>query len=98
MQINTMKMFRLTYLLLSVTEYMRRKPSPDRMYCSRMALKASCPAVSSTKNRICMNLRHGCCDLPTSICNRVDKEEAFTRPHILLTHCTKLLLTRRVQN
>lgn len=37
-------------LALSVTEYTIRNPSPVRMYCSRMALNSSCPAVSSTKN------------------------------------------------
>ena len=35
-------------LALSVTEKTMRKPSPVRMYCSRMALNSSCPAVSRT--------------------------------------------------
>nr|CAD7445244.1 unnamed protein product [Timema bartmani] len=45
---------------LSVTENTRRKPSPDLMYCSRMALNSSCPAVSSTASisalRACLTL------------------------------------------
>lgn len=33
----------------SVTEKTRRKPSPDRIYCSRIAENSSWPAVSNTK-------------------------------------------------
>lgn len=29
-----------------------RKPSPVRMYCSRMALNSSCPAVSRTREEL----------------------------------------------
>ena len=36
-------------LAWSATEKTRRKPSPDLMYCSRIALNSSWPAVSKTK-------------------------------------------------
>ena len=36
-------------LLLSVTENTSRKPSPDLIYCSLIALNSSWPAVSNTK-------------------------------------------------
>lgn len=31
------------------------------------------------------------------VCHREDDQEAVSRPHVLLPHCTELLLTGRVQ-
>jgi len=39
----------MAYLLRSVTENTNKKPSPDLMYCSLIALNSSWPAVSNTK-------------------------------------------------
>ena len=43
------KWWMFSKLCVSVTEYTRRNPSPFRIYCSRIALNSSWPAVSSTE-------------------------------------------------
>ena len=35
---------------------------------------------------------------PVSICDRVDQKEPFPGTHVLLPHCTELLLTSCIQN
>lgn len=60
-----------------MTAKTRRKPSPLRMYCSRIALNSSCPAVSSTVNKTNTPRRqfkiiNGVSKHARSVCERLD--------------------------
>jgi len=58
------------YLLRSVTENTNRKPSPDLIYCSLIALNSSWPAVSSTEKQTLVQ-----------ICIFMQSPHANTRQH-----------------